>query len=85
MALAAILTEVDQEGAEHPRGMKTFTIPAHSSPTCRDVQVKCIQFVVPEDLRVSSGPMCTPRKFKARFLANNIDTDYRCCQSTITL
>ena len=85
VALAAILTEVDQDGAEHPRGMKTFTIPAHTSPTCRDVQVKCIQFVVPEDLRISSGPMCTPRQFKARFLANNIDTDYRCCQSTITL
>ena len=85
VALAAILTEVDQDGMEHQRGMKAFTIPAHSAPVCRDVLVKCIKFVVPEDLNVSGAAMCSPRKFKARFLANNIDTDYRCCESTITL
>ena len=85
VALATILTEVDQNGMEHQRGMKAFTIPAHSAPVCRDVLVKCIKFVVPEDLSVSGGAMCSPRKFKARFLANNIDTDYRCCESTITL
>lgn len=85
VAFAAILTEVDQDGVEHSRGMKTFTIPAHSAPECRDVLVKCIKFVVPEDLRVSGGAACSPRKFKARFLANNIDTDYRCCESTISL
>ena len=85
MALAAILTEVDQDGMEHQRGMKTITIPAHSFPMCRDVLVKCIKFVVPEDLSVSGGAMCSPRKFKARFLANNIDTDFRCCESVVTL
>lgn len=85
VALAAILTEVDQDGMEHQRGMKAFTIPAHSAPVCRDVLVKCIKFVVPEDLNVSGAAMCSPRKFKVRFLANNIDTDYRCCESTITL
>ncbi len=85
VALAAILTEVDKDGMEHQRGMKAFTIPAHSAPVCRDVLVKCIKFVVPEDLSVSGGAMCSPRKFKARFLANNIDTDYRCCESTLTL
>lgn len=85
VALAAILTEVDRDGMEHQRGMKAMTIPAHNSPMCRDVLVKCIKFVVPEDLSVSGGAMCSPRKFKARFLANNIDTDYRCCESTITL
>lgn len=85
VALTAILTEVDQDGMEHQRGMKAFTIPAHSAPVCRDVLVKCIKFVVPEDLNVSGTAMCSPRKFKARFLANNIDTDYRCCESTITL
>lgn len=85
VALAAILTEVDQDGMEYQRGMKAFTIPAHSAPVCRDVRVKCIKFVVPEDLNVSGAAMCSPRKFKARFLANNIDTDYRCCESTITL
>lgn len=85
VALAAILTEVDQDGIEHQRGMKSITIPAHSFPVCRDVLVKCIKFVVPEDLSVSGGAMCSPRKFKARFLANNIDTDYRCCESAVTL
>ncbi len=85
VALAAILTEVDQDGMEYQRGMKAMTIPAHSFPMCRDVLVKCIKFVIPEDLSVSDGTMCSPRKFKARFLANNIDTDYRCCESVVTL
>ena len=62
-----------------------MTIPAHNAPMCRDVLVKCIKFVVPEDLNVSGGAMCSPRRFKARFLANNVDTDYRCCESVITI
>ena len=77
-ALAAILTEVDRNGTEYPRGMKTMTIPAHQFAGCRDVRVACIRFVVPEDLSVSGGAMCSPRRFKARFLANSIDTDYFC-------
>ena len=88
VALAAILTEVDAQGTEYPRGMKTVTIPAHYSSTCRDVQAKCLKFVVPEDLDVSGGSpqaMCNQRNFKARFIAHNIDTDYRCCQSVVTL
>ena len=88
VALAAILTEVDENGEEHQRGMKAMTIPAHNYPSCRDVQVKCIKFVVPEDLDVSGGSpraMCNQRKFKGRFIAHNIDTDYRCCESVLTL
>ena len=85
VALAAILTEVDQNGMEYQRGMKAFTIPAHSFPVCRDVLVKCVRFVVPEDLSVSGGTACSPRKFKARFLANQIDMDYRCCEAVVTL
>ena len=53
VALAAILTEVDENGMEYQRGMKAMTIPAHTFPTCRDVLVKCIKFVVPEDLDLS--------------------------------
>ena len=83
--LAAILTEVDEDGMEHQRGMKAMTIPAHNSSVCRDILVKCIKFVVPDDLDVTSNPTCSARKFKVRFLANNIDTDYRCCESDITL
>lgn len=84
VALAAILTEVDCHGIEYPRGMKTFTIPAHTAPSCRDVLVKCIKFVLPEDLDVSCGTplaMCNPRNFKVRFIAHNIDTDFQCCDS----
>ena len=88
VALAAILTEVDADGMEYQRGMKAMTIPAHNYSTCRDVLVKCIKFVVPEDLDVSGSSttaMCNQRNFKARFIAHNIDTDYRCCEYELTL
>ena len=88
VALAVILTEVDEEGMEYQRGMKAMTIPAHSAPECRDVQVKCVKFVVPEDLDVSDGAqtaMCSPRRFKARLIAHYMDTDYRCCEAELTL
>lgn len=86
VALAAILTEVDRDGMEYQRGMKTMTIPAHRYEGCRDIQVKCIQFVVPEDISENGEPahaMCAPRKFKVRFIAHTIDTDYRCCEAVI--
>lgn len=88
VALAVILTEIGPNGDEYQRGMKAITIPAHDSPNCRDVLVKCIKFVLPEDLDVSGGmpeTICNPRNFKARFIAHNIDTDYRCCDSVITV
>ena len=40
VALAVVLTEVDANGTEYPRGMKTITVPAHNAPTCRDVLVR---------------------------------------------
>ncbi len=86
VALAVILTEVDQKGDEFQRGMKTITIPAHHYSGCRDILVKCIKFVLPEDLDVSGGrqnAICNERKFKVRFIAHNIDTDFRCCESQI--
>lgn len=82
VALAVILTEVDGNGQEHPRGIKTITVPAHTAGGCRDVQVACIRFVLPEDLDVSGGSpnsICNPRDFRVRFLANYIDTDFTCC------
>lgn len=48
---------------EYQRGSKAMTIPAHNFPTCRDVLVKCIKFVLPEDLDISGGStqvMCNP-------------------------
>lgn len=82
VALAVILTEVDMHGAEHDRGMKIMTIPAHNAPSCRDVLVKCIKFVLPEDLDVSSAcakSLCNTRCFKVRVIAHNIDSDFVCC------
>lgn len=88
VALAVVLTEVDENGMEYQRGMKTMTIPAHSYPTCRDVLVKCVKFVLPEDLDVSTDnpyAMCNPRNLRARLIAHNIDTDYRCCEAILTM
>ena len=88
VALGVVLTEVDSEGIEYPRGMKTVTIPAHTFPTCRDVLVRCVKFVLPEDLSVSgtgAGSMCGPRNLKARFIAHTIDTDYSCGDAVLTL
>lgn len=81
VALAVIITEVDQYGTEYSRGFKTFTVPAHSGNECHNVMVRCIKFVLPEDLSVS-GPadsICGHRKFKVRIIANYIDNNFECC------
>ena len=80
-ALAVILTEVDNKGNEYPRGMKTLLIPAHTSENCRDVTVRCIKFVLPEELALSGGSvgLCRRRNFKVRLIANYIDTGFTCC------
>ena len=85
VALAAILTEVDDQGLEYKRGMKTVLIPAHTRESCRDVTVRCIKFVLPESLDVSgsTGSICNARKFKARFIANYIDNDFECCNTVL--
>lgn len=83
VALAVILTEVDSYGMEHNRGMKTMTVPAHTKQSCSDVIVRCIKFVLPEDLDVSGTPksICNKRNFKAKFIAHYIDTDFECCHT----
>lgn len=81
VALAVLLNEVDSVGIEHKRGMKTMTIPAHTRENCQDVIVRCIKFVLPEDLNVSgtTDSICNTRRFKARFIAHYIDNDFECC------
>lgn len=81
VALAILLSELDREGQEHQRGMKAFTIPAHQSPTCQDVLVRCVKFVVPEDRDSSEEPdsLCRTRRFRARMIAHNVNTDFECC------
>ncbi|MGI6115052.1 VWA domain-containing protein [Luoshenia tenuis] len=88
VALAVILTEVDEHGLEYQRGMKAMTLPAHDEPTCRDVLVKCIKFVLPEDLDVSGGDtqsLCPTRNLKARVISHYVDTDFRCCEGILTV
>ena len=85
-ALGIVLTEVDNLGVEHKRGLKTVTIPSHGYDTCKDVTVRCIKFVLPEDLDVSGGSTtstCNDRYFNARFIAHYIDNDFDCCPATI--
>lgn len=83
VALAVLLNEVDSLGNEYKRGMKTMTVPAHTRESYRDITVRCINFVLPEDLDVSNttGSMCNTRNFKVRSIAHYIDNDfeYRCC------
>ncbi|MGN1095965.1 MAG: VWA domain-containing protein, partial [Eubacteriales bacterium] len=81
VALAVILNELDKYGAEHKRGLKTITIPAHTKDTCRDISVRCIKFILPENLDEAGSfdSICNERKFRARFFANYIDHDFECC------
>lgn len=81
MALAAILTEVYQFGLEYKRGLKTMTIPAHNRSTCQDIRIKCLKFVLPEDLDVSGdeSAICNTHNFKAKLIAHYIDHDFECC------
>lgn len=85
VALAVILTEVDSHGKEFKRGLKTLTVPAHNRSSCHDVTVRCIKFVLPEDLDVSgtADAICNDRKLKARIIAHYIDTDFTCCGSVL--
>ena len=86
VALAVMLNEVDDFDVEYKRGFKVLTIPAHTQNTCQDILIKCIKFVLPEDLNVTNSfnMMCTPRKFRVSFIANYIDYDFNCCDTVLT-
>ncbi|MGN0771524.1 MAG: VWA domain-containing protein [Christensenellales bacterium] len=81
VALAAIVTELDENDLEYKRGLKTFVVPAHTKESCTDIKVRCIKFVLPEELDVSGTPdgICNTRRFRARFIAHYIDNDFDCC------
>ena len=78
VALAVILNEVDEDGEEIGRGMKILTIPAVVGEVCRDINVNCVTFVLPE-LPDSTLPPCADRTYRARFIANYIDNDFNPC------
>lgn len=80
VALAVILAEIDIHGNEHRRGLKIISVPEHFQPGCHDVTVRCIRFVIPEDIDETGQPtsLCNPRRFRVRFLANYIDSGFDC-------
>lgn len=79
-ALALILTEINDEGESHPRGFQTFTIPAHHANGCRDILVKSIRFVLPEDSDTAcrSCRLCKKRRFKMQVIAHAIESNFVC-------
>lgn len=85
VALAVWLNEVDSLGNEYKRGLKTMTIPAHTRATCNDIVVRCIKFVLPDDIDVndSQDTMCDARHLRARFIAHYIDSDFDCCENIV--
>lgn len=85
VALAVIVTEVDANNIEHKRGIKTMEIPAHTLPTCNDIIINCIRFVLPESLDTTgnNNAICNARNFKARFIAHYIDNDFNTCNDII--
>jgi len=80
-----ILNEVDDLGNEYKRGLKTLTVPAHHRNSCQDITIRCIKFVLPQDLDVSTGCpcLCNGRKLRARLIAHYVDHDFECCDVTV--
>ena len=78
VALGVILEEVGPDGKTEPRGVKVFTLPAHTQPGCRDVQVQCIRFVVPEDVSLWGKSLCDTRRFQVQVIAQAMDGEFRC-------
>lgn len=87
MALGVLLSEVGENGDEYPCGMKALTLPAHNAPSCRDIRVKGVCFVLPEDLSAveeEPGSMCRERSFRMRTIAHPVDYGFRCCEADPT-
>lgn len=74
-AMAMLLSEVDTDGNEISRGVKMFSIPAHFSPSCRDVKIKGVRFVIPDDAYDSTreNPDCPTRRFRVRMISHYSD------------
>ena len=80
VAVALLLSE-EINGTEQPRGMKTLILPPQEGTVCQDVELKCVPFVVPEEMDAAGQALslCQTRTFRVRVLANYMDTDYVCC------
>lgn len=87
VALGVLLSEVGENGDEYPCGMKALTLPAHNAPSCRDIRVKGVRFVLPEDLSAveeEPGCMCRERSFRVCTIAHPVDYGFRCCEADPT-
>ena len=82
VAASVRLVEIDELNKEYSRGMKYFEIPAHTNQGCIDVNMKYINFVVPEKTDVTGDikTICGIRNFRINVMANYIDTEYQCCK-----
>lgn len=76
LAVGVFLTELNEEHKECSRGVKMFTVPPIKGTHCRNLKLKCINFIVPEE---AGHNLCKERVFKARAMANYIDADLKCC------
>lgn len=78
VALGVMLEELGPDGKIEPRGFKAYTIPAHTQPGCRDIQVQCIRFVVPEDVSLWGKSLCDTRRFQVQLIAQEMDWEFHC-------
>lgn len=83
VALAITISEEAEYGKEYSLGTKFLTIPAHHEKECKDIHVKCIPFVIPEENYNCDIGMCHSRKIKIRVFANTIDSDIYCCRDEV--
>ncbi len=80
IGLAVSVAELDDLDIEHQRVTKVFTVPAHQDSCCRNIKVKCLKFVMPDDLNLTpiSPCQCRQRKFRVRVLHNYLDSNFNC-------
>ncbi len=73
VSLGVLLYETNEGGDRLARGLRTMTIPAHNEAGKRDVAVKEIRFVLPED--VSLAGTDEARQFAAQVIAHYTDIE----------
>lgn len=83
VAVSIMLMELAPDGTELPRGVKHILVPAQEGEACQDLTLRCVQFSLPEGLDATGGTdsICNSRNFRARVIANYVDTDFTCCDT----
>lgn len=79
VALAVMLYELDSRNKKYERGLKIITIQKSKENVSRDIKVKDIVFVLPNDIGVGTNGR---RRFVASVKTNYIDVvEDNCCRS----